>query len=217
MKLPNQVSMCAPIFIVCGVMLAVASSIRANVIFEDDFNDGVIDPGKWVWSPDGNGGTVTEASGWQTMDSSAGGANSPYKQLRTSVDLMRNNMTVEFRIQPAYVAGNKNVGVWLGEVPDNPVPDLNGFYVHWNSTANSIRIGHVTGAYWGSGKMEHTADWSVDSPTGTGMYGDWQYVKIDKQGDVYSFYRHEDSETAPYNLLGSYTDEGDGPSELYWA
>lgn len=186
-----------------------SGSARATVFFQDDFNDGVLDPTKWVPNPNANGGIVEEVGGFlHTV--SAPGETSPYAQVRTSFDAMAANTTLTLSFNPFSVASSKNIGFWWGNAPDNP-GDLNGFFVSFNGSQGSLNIHHVFGAH-----EESPGRWLHDSHNlSEGLYpgslNQWHTWTIQKTLNLYTFLR-DDVEILTYEPL---IDEA--PTALYWS
>lgn len=194
----------------CMGVLPYTSVVNATIVFEDDFDDGIIDSSKWVFGPNGTGGDVIEEDGVLKFILSDP---SPYKQVRNSVDLYSDCMRLTLRINPVVVASSKNIGIYLRETPDDPTL-LNGFYLQFNSTISTYALMRVTGAVYStsggypSGAYDLTG-YSILGPQSTTM-NTWHDVELEKTGDVYEFSINGELKT-------TFTDSAPDslPSQLY--
>ncbi len=158
-----------PICVLTAVFVSlVALSANATMIFQDDFDDGVIDSGNWTFNSSGSGGSVTEHDGYLDW---VGSGSTPYQAVRTATDLLQENLTITLDINPVSVAGNKNVGFWLGEIDDFGNAG-EGYFLMFNSTSNYVEVqrpGQLHGTYFGIAMNQ------------------WYGIEVDKIGSSISF------------------------------
>ena len=199
---------CALAFSLIGITGSVCLADQITV-FQDDFNDSVIDPAKWV-SNGRTGGSVVEADG--VLKVSVYDDNDI--QYRTLPDLLvdADRLTIQFKVQARYVASDKNAGFWLGD----SLGDI-GFICNF-----SEKWQRFTTPIGSLGSKYGTPPVSV----GGGDSAMWHQVLIFKEGSTYSIYLDnrlvgENDAIQPdslylsmgYRWLANYSGEG---AELYY-
>lgn len=166
------------------IFISTAYAIE-NVILFDDFEDGEIDPDKWIFNPNGIGGSVTEHDGYLDWN---GYGSTPYQAVRTSIDLLRDELNITVDVNPVWVAPNKNVGFWLGQV-DGYSTGYNEYYGHgyflmFNSTSSYVEIHKFSGDLGG---------WVIGTIYGVPM-NTWHPIEVTKSGNTIQFFIHIDGD-----------------------
>lgn len=155
--------------------------VAQTTIFSDDFEDASIDINKWVQVT--GAGTVTESGGYLKLNYRSGTA--PHAQIRTKYDLMHENVTIKLRIKPVYVAGNKNIAFWLGDINTGSVT---GFACEFHTTGQYIfqccKYYQYDG--WDGGTVPLTEHISKVWASSSDFYALHEVV-ITKEGSTYTF------------------------------
>jgi len=159
------------------VFILAAGEIPARqVIFSDDFSSTAIDTSKWVFNPNGVGGSVTQSGGY--LDWSGSGT-TPYQAVRTAVNLQRRNLLITLDINPVSVAPNKNVGFWLGQIDGFGDYTGYGYFVGFNSTGSFVEVNKWAGGPGSAGVVGNVGGISMNT---------WYRMEVVKEGSSISFF-----------------------------
>ncbi len=172
---------------------------QSGVILYDDFEDGVIDPSKWVhngWS----GGTLSESNGTLYFETGS----SSDQQLRTAINIGQyDEFTITFKIKPEWVSGDKNVGFWLGNLAEGDIGDgtHRGYYLLFHGKTQGIAISAV---YDSNAAGLHD---KYDPPNWSP--GAWYPVKVVRSNSVIEFFFDDE-------LIGADSTYASQMTELFW-
>ncbi|KPK96162.1 hypothetical protein AMJ80_01530 [bacterium SM23_31] len=152
-----------------------------GIAFFDDFEDASIDTNKWIQVS--GSGTVTESDGYLKLNYRSGSP--PHSQIRTAYDFMQDNVVITVKMKPVYIAGNKNIGFWLGDINTGSVT---GFLCKFHSTE---------GYFFEIVKFHNYDGWGLSVPmtenpgkkwTNSSDFYSLHEAKIIKAGSTYTFY-----------------------------
>jgi len=170
------------------------------VVFEDNFDDGVIDNSLWIhngWT----GGVLQESNG--TLYFESGTCND--QQVRSSVNFATyDEFTITFDIKPDWVSGDKNVGFWLGNLVEGMLGETehNGYVWQFHGKTQGFNIVYVHPG--GAQDLLHD---TYDPPKWTP--GQWISIKIERTLSSVKFYFNGE-------LVGVDDIHASDLTDLYW-
>ncbi|MBN1558617.1 T9SS type A sorting domain-containing protein [candidate division KSB1 bacterium] len=175
----------------------------AYLALTDDFDDGVIDGS--LWKQEAGSGTLVEADGALQLNYNTG--SSPHQQIRTSANLMATYIDMTVRIKPIWIAGNKNIGFWLGDTNTGAVTGYT-IYFH-NTNSHSLQVAKWF-EYTGSNHPVQPLDSTPKMWDTEAELLSYHDVRIIKNGHTYTFY--VDGEQ-----IAQDSDPTNQPTSLYWS